>query len=71
MSEKSKKEESVVIEFNTTMEYRDGEAYILKLNTNEMDAPLACDLCKAFGDTIKAYFAAKENRKKEAQDGLG
>lgn len=42
-----KKEESVIIELDTILEYRDGQVFIKKMNTNEMPAMLAFSLMEA------------------------
>lgn len=50
-----KKEESVIIELDTILEYRDGQVYIKEMNTNEMPAMLAFSLMEALNKTIVEY----------------
>lgn len=52
-----KKEESVIIELDTILEYRDGQVYIKKMNTNEMPAMLAFGIIEALNNTIVEYYS--------------
>lgn len=40
-------EDSVIIELDTVLEYRDGQVYIKKMNTNEMPAILTFNIVDA------------------------
>lgn len=42
-----KKEESIIIELDTVLEYREGEVFIKKMNTNEMPAILTFNIIDA------------------------
>lgn len=48
-------EDCVIIELDTILEYRDGQVYIKKMNTNEMPAMLAFNLMEALNMTIVEY----------------
>lgn len=48
-------EDCVIIELDTILEYRDGQVYIKKMNTNEMPAMLAFSLMEALNKTIVEY----------------
>ena len=52
-----KKEESVIIELDTILEYRDGQVYIKKMNTNEMPTMLAFGIIEALNNTIVEYYS--------------
>lgn len=54
-----KKEESVIIELDTILEYRNGQVYIKKMNTNEMPATLTFNLIEALNNTIVEYYKGK------------
>lgn len=49
-------EDSVIIELDTVLEYRDGQVYIKKMNTNEMPATLTFALVDALNKTIVEYY---------------
>lgn len=49
-------EESVIIELDTILEYRNGQVYIKKMNTNEMPAMLTFRLMEALNKTIVEYY---------------
>ncbi|MCR8892425.1 hypothetical protein [Bacteroides sp. ET336] len=53
-------EESVIIELDTVLEYRDGQVYIKKMNTNEMPATLTFNLIEALNNTIVEYYKGKQ-----------
>lgn len=48
--------ESKIIELDTILEYRDGQVYIKKMNTNEMPAILTFNLMEALNKTIVEYY---------------
>lgn len=49
------KGEGEIIELDTILEYRNGQVYIKKMNTNEMPAMLAFSLMEALNKTIVEY----------------
>lgn len=51
-----KKEESIIIELDTALEYREGEVFIKKMNTNEMPAILTFNIIDALNKTIVEYY---------------
>lgn len=51
-----KKEESVIIELDTVLEYRDGQVYIKKMVTSEMPVTLTFNLIEALNKTIVDYY---------------
>ncbi len=51
-----KKEESIIIELDTVLEYREGEVFIKKMNTNEMPAILTFNIIDALNKTIVEYY---------------
>lgn len=51
-----KKEESIIIELDTVLEYREGEVFIKKMNTNEMPAILTFNIIDAMNKTIVEYY---------------
>lgn len=48
--------ESKIIELDTILEYRDGQVYIKKMNTNEMPATLTFALVLSLNKTIVEYY---------------
>ena len=50
------RKESVIIELDTVLEYRDGKVYIKKMNTNEMPATLTFGIIEALNKTIVEYY---------------
>lgn len=44
------------IELNTILEYRDGQVFVDKMNTNEIPAMLAWRLIEALNKTIIEYY---------------
>ena len=57
-------EESVIIELDTILEYRNGLVCIKKMNTNEMPAILTYRLIEALNKTIVEYH-------KKTSDNIG
>ncbi|MBM6845128.1 hypothetical protein [Phocaeicola plebeius] len=53
-------EDSVIIELDTVLEYRNGQVYIKKMNTNEMPATLTFNLIEALNNTIVEYYKGKQ-----------
>lgn len=51
-----KKEESVIIELDTILEYKNGQVYIKKMNTSEMPTTLTFNLIEALNNTIVEYY---------------
>ena len=51
-----KKEESVIIELDTVLEYKDGEVFINKMNTNEIQETLTFALVISLNKTIVEYY---------------
>lgn len=52
-------ENSMKIELETILEYRDGQVFVDKINTNEIPAMLTWRLIEALNKTIIEYY--KEN----------
>lgn len=50
------KDEGKIIELDTILEYRDGQVFIKKMNTNEMPATLTFALVDALNKTIVEYY---------------
>lgn len=50
------KGEGKIIELDTILEYKDGEVFIKKMNTNEMPATLTFALVDALNKTIVEYY---------------
>lgn len=50
------KGEGEIIELDTILEYRDGQVYIKKMNTNEMPVTLTFNLIEALNNTIVEYY---------------
>lgn len=48
--------ESKIIELDTVLEYRDGQVFIKKMNTNEMPAILTFNIVDALNKTIVEYY---------------
>lgn len=48
--------ESKIIELDTVLEYKDGEVFINKMNTNEMPATLTFALVLSLNKTIVEYY---------------
>ena len=61
-------EESVIIELDTILEYKNGQVYIKKMNTSEMPATLTFNLpatltfnlIEALNNTIVEYYKGKQ-----------
>lgn len=47
---------SAIIELSTVLEYRNGQVYIKKMNTNEMPVTLTFNLIEALNKTIVEYY---------------
>ncbi len=54
-------EESVIIEHDTVLEYRDGQVFIKKMNTNEMPVTLTFNLVEALNNTIVEYYKREKS----------
>lgn len=50
------KGEGKIIELETILEYRDGQVYIKKMNTNEKPVTLTFNLIEALNKTIVEYY---------------
>lgn len=61
-------EESVIIELDTILEYRDGQVYIKKMNTNEMPAMLTFRLMEALNKTIVEYHKKTRNETSKSKN---
>ena len=48
--------ESVIIELDAMLEYKNGQVYIKKMNTNEMPAILTFNIIDALNKTIVEYY---------------
>lgn len=48
--------ESKIIEVDTVLEYRNGQVFIKKMNTNEMPAILTFNIVDALNKTIVEYY---------------
>lgn len=59
--------EHPIIEIDVSFEYRDGEVYIKRLNTNIMPAILSYNIMSALTKTIEEYYLKdkQDNSKKE------
>lgn len=53
-------EKHPIIEIDASLEYRDGEVYIKRLNTNEMPTTLTFNLFEALNKTIVEYYKKKK-----------
>lgn len=51
-----KETEHPIIEIDVSFEYRDGEVYIKRLNTNIMPAILSYNIMSALTKTIEEYY---------------
>lgn len=61
-----KEEKYPIIEIDASLEYRDGEVYIKRLNTNEMPAILSYNIISALTKTIEEYYLkGKQDNPKE------
>lgn len=49
-------ENSVIIELDTVLEYREGQVYIKKMVTSEMPVTLIFDVIEALNKTIVEYY---------------
>lgn len=49
-------EEGKIIEIEAVLEYKDGQVFIKKMNTNEMPATLTFALVDALNKTIVEYY---------------
>lgn len=49
-------EESVIIELDAVLEYKDGQVFIKKMITNEMPAMLTFGIIEALNNTIVGYY---------------
>lgn len=58
-------EDSVIIELDTVLEYRNGQVFIKKMNTSEMPVTLTFNLIEALNKTIVEYYKPKENEIKQ------
>lgn len=47
---------STIIELDTVLEYKNGQVYIKKMNTNEMPVTLTFGLIEALNKTIVEYY---------------
>lgn len=50
------KTEGPIIEIDASLEYRDGEVFIKRLNTNVMPAILSYNIMSALTKTIEEYY---------------
>ena len=53
-------EESVIIELDAVLEYKDGQVFIKKMITNEMPAMLTFGIIEALNNTIVEYYKGKQ-----------
>lgn len=59
-------EKHPIIEIDASLEYRDGEVYIKRLNTNQMPAILSYNIISALTRTIEEYYLkGKQDNPKE------
>lgn len=56
VKERLQDNESKIIEVDTILEYKDGEVFIKKMNTNEMPVTLTFALIDALNNTIVEYY---------------
>mgnify|MGYP000061295880 FL=1 len=54
--------ESKIIELDTVLEYKDGEVFINKMNTNEMPATLTFALVLSLNKTIVEYYKSRDKK---------
>ena len=52
----SPKAKGEIIELDTIIEYKNGQVYIKKMNTNEMPVTLTSNLIEALNKTIVEYY---------------
>lgn len=57
-------EDSVIIELDTVLEYREGQVYIKKMVTSEMPVTLIFDVIEALNKTIVEYYKKRQEMKK-------
>lgn len=55
------KGEGEIIELDTILEYRNGQVYIKKMNTNEMPVTLTFNLIEALNNTIVEYYKREKS----------
>lgn len=56
VKERLQDNESKIIELDTVLEYRNGQVFIKKMNTNEMPAILTFNIVDALNKTIVEYY---------------
>ena len=49
-------QEPIIIELDAMLEYKNGKAYIKKMETNEIPAELTFGIMKAINKTLLEYF---------------
>lgn len=54
-------ERSVIIELDTVIEYKGGQVFVKKMNTNEMPATLISSLIEALNNTIVEYYKREKS----------
>lgn len=60
--------EHPIIEIDASLEYRDGEVYIKRLNTNTMPAILSYNIMSALTKTIEEYYLKRGNNENSERD---
>lgn len=53
-------QESIIIELDAILEYKNGKVYIKKLETNEIPAELTVGIMEALNNTLLEYYKNKE-----------
>lgn len=53
-------ENNLKIELDTILEYKDGQVFVHKMNTNEIPAMLAWRIIEALNKTIIEYYKEEE-----------
>lgn len=56
-------QESIIIELDAILEYKNGKVYIKKLETNEIPAELTVGIMEALNNTLLEYYKNKEGKR--------
>lgn len=61
-------EEGKIIELEAVLEYKNGQVFIKKMNTNEMPAILTFGILEALNKTIVEYHKKTRNEKSKSKN---